>query len=123
MLDALRSVSGRRSIGADKAYDTTDFVAACRERNIAPHVACNDTQVGGSALDGRTTRHASYRVSRIVRKRMEEHFGWGKTIGRIHQTLFRRLRRADQQFKPTVAAGNPMGLARMPIAVPAGAAA
>ncbi|GIK86948.1 MAG: DDE transposase [Betaproteobacteria bacterium] len=120
MLEAMPATSGRRSVGADKAYDTVDFVAACRQRNVAPHVACNDTRNGGSAIDGRTTRHASYRLSQVVRKRIEEHFGWGKTIGRIRQTVFRGLRRVDQQFKLTLTASNLMRLARMAFAVPAG---
>ena len=123
MLDALPRASGRRSVGADKAYDTADFVGACRERNVSPHVACNDTRIGGSAIDGRTTRHAGYRLSQKVRKRIEEHFGWAKTIGRIRQTVFRGLRRVDQQFKLTLTASNLMRLGRMSIAVPAGAPA
>jgi IS5 family transposase len=68
----------RRTLAADKAYDTADFVAALRERNVTPHVAANDGRVGGSALDGRTTRHAGYRASQRLRKRIEEIFGWGK---------------------------------------------
>ena len=120
MLDAVPD-TGRRSIGADKAYDTTDFVAACRERKVTPHIAANVTRRGGSAIDGRTTRHPSYRLSQIVRKRIEEHFGWGKTIGRIRQTLFRGLQRVDQQFKLTMTASNLMRLARMPGGVPYGA--
>jgi IS5 family transposase len=122
MLDALPATATRRSVGADKAYDTADFVTACRERKVTPHVACNDTRIGGSTLDGRTTRHPGYRLSQIVRKRIEEHFGWGKTIGRIRQTVFRGLRRVDQQFKLTLTASNLMRLARMPIAVAVGAA-
>jgi hypothetical protein len=120
MLDAVPK-TGRRSIGADKAYDTTDFVAACRERKVTPHVAANDTRRGGSAIDGRTTRHPGYGLSQIVRKRIEEHFGWGKTIGRIRQTVFRGLQRVDQQFKLTMTASNLMRLARIPGAVPCGA--
>ena len=122
MLDAMPVGSGRRSVGADKAYDTVDFVTACRQRSVAPHVACNATRNGGSAIDGRTTRHPGYRLSQIVRKRIEEHFGWGKTIGRIRQTVFRGLRRVDLQFKLTLTASNLMRLARMPLAVPAGVA-
>ena len=119
MLDAA-SDPGRRSVGADKAYDTADFVAACRERKVTPHVAANDTRRGGSAIDGRTTRHSGYRLSQMVRKRIEEHFGWGKTVGRIRQTVFRGLRRVDLQFKLTMTASNLMRLARMPSVVPAG---
>ena len=118
MLDALPTAVGRRSVGADKAYDTADFVAACRERNVTPHVARNDTRNGGSAIDGRTTGHAGYRLSQIVRKRIEEHFGRGKSIGRIRQTVFRGLKRVDQQFKLTLTASNLMRLARMPLAEP-----
>ncbi len=122
MLDALPTTTRRRSLGADKAYDTTDFVAGCRERGVTPHIAANATRRGGSAIDGRTTRHPSYRLSQIVRKRIEEHFGWGKTIGRIRQTVFRGLRRVDQQFKLTMTASNLMRLARIPVAVPSGTA-
>jgi transposase len=120
MLDAMPTTSARRSLGADKAYDTTDFVAACRERKVTPHVAANDTRRGGSAIDGRTTRHASYHISQTIRKRIEEHFGWGKTIGRIRQTVFRGLQRVDQQFKLTMTASNLMRLARMAVAAPCG---
>ena len=122
MLDATPKTTRRRSVGADKAYDTTDFVAGCRERNVTPHVAANDTRRGGSAIDGRTTRHPSYRISQIIRKRIEEPFGWGKTIGRIRQTVFRGLQRVDQQFKLTMTANNLMRLARIPMAVPCGVA-
>ena len=111
-----------KTIGADKAYDTRDFVEACRSRRVAPHVATQDNRRGGSAIDDRTTRHAGYRISQMVRKRIEEHFGWGKTIGRIRQTVFRGLRRVDQQFKLTLTASNLMRLARMAFAVPAGVA-
>jgi transposase len=120
MLDAVSSGSQRRSLGADKAYDTQDFVAGCRERNVTAHVASNDTRRGGSAIDARTTRHASYRVSQIIRKRIEESFGWAKTVGRIRQTVFRGLERVDQQFKLTMTASNRLRMARMPIAVPNG---
>ena len=79
----LSDVKPRATLLADKAYDTADFVAACRQRNVTPHVAQNDGRRGGSTIDGRTTRHDGYRISQVIRKRIEEHFGWGKTIGRI----------------------------------------
>lgn len=120
MLDAVPG-TGRRSVGADKAYDTADFVAACRERQVTPHVACNDTRRGGSAIDARTTRHPGYRLSQIIRKRIEEPFGWAKTVGRIRQTVFRGLQRVDQQFKLTMTASNLLRIARIPVAVPCGA--
>ena len=119
MLDAVPG-SHAKTVGADKAYDTTDFVAACRGRNVTPHVAQNDTRRGGSAIDGRTTRHAGYRLSQTIRKRIEEHFGWGKTVGRIRQTVFRGIRRVDQHFKLTMTASNIVRMARILFAVPRG---
>ena len=104
------------------SYDTRDFIDACSNRNIVPHVACNDSRRGGSTIDGRTTRHEGYVLSQGVRKRIEEHFGWGKTIGRIRQTVFRGLRRVDQHFKLTMTASNILRIARMPCVVPLGAA-
>jgi len=77
MLDRLPRRS-RRTLAADKAYDTIDFVAALRDRQVTPHLAANDARRGGSTLDGRTTRHAGYRTSQRLRKRVEEIFGWGK---------------------------------------------
>lgn len=107
-----------KTVAADKAYDTADFVAACRQRKTTPHVAQNDTRRGGSAIDGRTTRHDGYRISQMIRKRIEEHFGWGKTVGRIRQTVFRGIRRVDQQFKLTMTASNLTRMARILFAVP-----
>lgn len=119
MLDTLPG-QGPKTLGADKAYDTRDFVAACRMRKVTPHVASNQKRWGGSAIDGRTTRHAGYRASQVVRKRIEEHFGWGKSIGRIRQTVFRGLRRVDQQFKLTMTASNLVRMARILFVAPQG---
>ena len=119
MLDTVPG-TGPKSVGADKAYDTRDFVWGCRERNITPHVACNDARRGGSAIDPRTTRHTGYALSQAIRKRIEEHFGWGKTVGRIRQTMFRGLRRVDQHFKLTMTASNLLRIARIMCAVPQG---
>ncbi|CAE6876441.1 IS5 family transposase ISBusp2 [Paraburkholderia aspalathi] len=110
-----------KTVGADKAYDTRDFVNDCRARNVTPHVARNDDRQGGSAIDGRTSRHAGYRISQIIRKRIEEHFGWGKTVGRIRQTVYRGIRRVDQHFKLTMVASNLTRMARMPGVVQQGA--
>jgi hypothetical protein len=120
-LEMLENITGghkRATAGGDKAYDEASFVKALREMNITPHV--HQYEGRASNIDGRTTRHPGYRLSQIVRKRIEEHFGWGKTIGRIRQTVFRGLRRVDQQFKLTMTASNLMRLARMPGVVPAG---
>jgi transposase len=110
-----------KTVGADKAYDSQDFIDACREQKVTPHVATNDTRNGGSAIDARTTRHPGYALSQTIRKRIEEHFGWGKSIGRIRQTVYRGLRRVDQHFKLTMTASNILRIARMPCAVPQGA--
>lgn len=117
MLDAIPGKHAK-TVAADKAYDTRDFVDACRKRGVTPHVASHSTRWGGSAIDGRTTRHAGYAVSQVIRKRIEEHFGWGKTIGRIRQTVYRGIRRVDQQFKLTMTASNIVRLARMLSAAP-----
>ena len=120
MLDMVPGATPK-TVGADKAYDTQDFIEACRARNVVPHVACNDTRRGGSAIDKRTTRHEGYKISQTIRKRIEEHFGWGKTVGRIRQTVYRGLRRVDQHFKLTMTASNILRMVRMPGVVAQGA--
>jgi transposase len=122
MLDTLPG-KGRKTVGGDKNYDTKDFVAACRKRRVTPHLAVFDTRhYGKSTIDGRTTRHGSYSTSQVFRKRIEEHFGWGKTIGGLRQTVYRGLRRVDQHFKLTMTASNIIRMARIMNAVPEGAA-
>jgi len=64
-----------KTLAADKACDTREFFDAGRQRRVTPHVASNDTRIGGSAIDGRTTRHPGYAISQTIRKRIEEHFG------------------------------------------------
>ena len=120
MLDASPGAHPK-TLGADKAYDTREFIDACRRRRVTPHVASNDTRNGGSAIDGRTTRHAGYAISQTIRKRIEEHFGWGKTIGRIRQTVYRGLERVDQHFKLTMTASNIVRMARILDGLPHGA--
>ena len=122
MLDAVPA-SSPRTVGADKAYDSRDFIDACRRRQVTPHVANNDSGNRRSAIDGRTTRHEGYRLSQIKRKRIEEHFGWGKTVGRIRQTVYRGIRKVDQHFKLTMTASNLVRMARILSAVPQGGAA
>jgi transposase len=99
---------GRITLGADKNYDVEDFVNELRSMNATPHVAAKRT---GSAIDGRTTRHAGYAVSQRIRKRIEEVFGWGKTVGPLAQTMLRGVERVGAQFTFTVAGYN---LARLP---------
>jgi transposase len=96
----------RRTVGADKNYDTAGFVAACRAMNVTPHVARNDNRAGGSAIDGRTSRHAGYKVSQRSRKRVEEPFGWGKSIGLIRQMKVRGLSKVNSVFVLTMIGWN-----------------
>lgn len=91
------------TLGADKNYDTQDFVAKLRQRKVTPHVASNEK---GSAIDGRTTRHDGYRKSLKIRKRIEEVFGWAKTVGPLRQTKFRGLKKVAAQTIFTFAAYN-----------------
>ena len=119
-LAMLDTVPGKqpKSVGAAKTYDTSDFVAACHDKSVTPPVASNDTRRGGSAIDTRTTRHVGYALSQTIRKRIEEHFGWGNAVGHIRQTVYRGLRRVDQHFKLTMTASNILRIARMLSAAP-----
>lgn len=121
-LRLLDCVPGRhaKTLGADKAYDVRDFVSDCRARNVTPHVARNDARQGGSAIDGRTSRHVGYGISQVKRKRIEEHFGWGKTVGKLRQTVYRGIKRVDQHFKLTMVASNLTRMVRILTAVPQG---
>ena len=100
----------RITLGADKAYDTADFVANLRALNVTPHVAQN-TANRRSAIDGRTTRHPGYVASVRIRKRIEEVFGWAKTCGNLRKTRHRGLPRVGWAFTLTAAAYN---LVRLP---------
>ncbi|MGI9289533.1 MAG: IS5 family transposase [Pseudomonadales bacterium] len=106
--DLLAELSGtkKRTVGADKNYDTASFVADCRGMNMTPHVARNDKRPGGSAIDGRTSRHIGYKISQRSRKRVEEPFGWGKTVGLIRQMKVRGLSKVNGVFMMTMIGWN-----------------
>jgi transposase len=87
----------RITVGTDKGYDTRDFVEALRLVQVTPHVAQN-TSNRSSAIDQRTTRHAGYEVSQWKRKRVEEIFGWLKTVGLLRKTRHRGRRRVSWMF-------------------------
>jgi transposase len=89
--------SGQVTVGADKGYDTKDFVAQTRAIDVTPHVAQN-TSGRRSAIDGRTTRHAGYDISQRIRKRVEEVFGWMKTIGLMRKTRHKGVDRVGWMF-------------------------
>ena len=105
--DMVGDLRGRHriTIGADKAYDTQDFVQSLRTLKATPHVAQN---LSGrkSAIDGRTTRHPGYAVSQRLRKRVEEIFGWMKTVGNLRKTRHRGKDRVGWMFTLTAAAYN-----------------
>jgi hypothetical protein len=98
----------RLTLGADKGYDASDFIANLRRMCVTPHVA---GKAKGSAIDGRTTRHAGYAVSQRKRKQVEEPFGWGKTIGQLGKTMLRGVANVGAQFTLNMAAFN---LAKLP---------
>ena len=93
------------TLGADKGYDTKEFVATLRELEVTPHVAQNTTR-RRSAIDGRTTRHSGYALSQQVRKRVEEVFGWLKTVALFRKTRHRGVRRVGWLFTLAAAAYN-----------------
>jgi transposase len=80
-----------RTVGADKNYDTRDFVHVIRELNVTPHVSQNLKRTGGSAIDGRTTRHPGYAASQACRPRVERTFGWTKCIAGLRKIKLRGL--------------------------------
>ena len=98
----------RLTLGADKGYDSADFVAELRQACVTPHIA---RKVRHSAIDGRTTRHEGYALSQKRRKKIEEPFGWAKTVGGMAQTMLRGVERVRARFTLTMAACN---LARLP---------
>jgi hypothetical protein len=109
MIDRHSPGSTRRlTVGADKGFDAADFVAEMRRACVTPHVA---QKARHSAIDGRTTRHEGYALSLKHRKRIEEAFGWAKTVGGMAQTAYRGIERVRSRFILTMAANN---LARLP---------
>jgi Transposase DDE domain len=94
----------RVTIAADKAYDTKDFVAVMRDLKVTPPVTQKEKRPGSSALDRRTTRHAGYQISQRKRKRMEEVFGWMKTVGLLRKTRHRGVFKVRWVFPFTAAA-------------------
>jgi transposase len=104
---------GQVTLGADKNYDSKDHVAQLRERKVTPHVA----QKKNSAIDGRTSRHAGYKVSQQKRKRIEEIFGWLKTVGMLRKTRHRGLLRVGWVFSFAASAYNLVRMRNLAAAV------
>jgi hypothetical protein len=101
--------SRRVTLGADKGYDTQDFVTMCRRMNVTPHVARREW----SKVDGRTTRHAGYQASQRIRKRVEEIFGWVKTVGGGRKLRYRGVERNRLWWEFTAAAYNLLRTAKL----------
>jgi len=105
------------TLGADRGYDAADFVEELRGMNVRPHVAQN-TSGRRSAIDKRTTRHPGYAASQRIRKRIEEAFGWIKTIAGLRQTKLRGLAKVDWAFTFTTAAYDLVRVSKLVDAVP-----
>ena len=105
-----------KTLGADRGYHASDFVDGLRSMNMTPHIAQAKNR-NTSGLDGRTTRHAGYAVSQRIRKRVEEIFGWFKTVGGLRKTRFRGVERTQEYVFMLGAAYN---LLRMSQLVPTG---
>jgi transposase len=120
MLEQIPSTR-RVTVGADKGYDTKDFISECQHLKVTPHVAQNVKRNGGSALDGRTTRHAGYAISQRKRKRIEECFGWLKTIALMRKVRHRGIEKVGWVFTFAAAAYNLVRMRNL-LARPVGAA-
>jgi transposase len=106
------------TVGGDKGFDTRDFVKECRNLQVTPHVAQNHARPGGSAIDGRTTRHAGYALSQRKRKRIEECFGWLKTIALMRKVRHRGVCKVHWIFTFACAAYNLVRMRNLAAAVP-----
>ena len=106
-VELLKPVAGKKriTVAGDKGYDTGDFVKALRGLRVTPHVAQN-TSGRNSAIDARTTRHPGYAISQRIRKRIEEIFGWDKTVAGLRKTRFRGPERTNWWFVLSQAAYN-----------------
>jgi transposase len=102
------------TLGGDKNFDTKDFVMELREINVTPHVAQNTSRT--SAIDGRTTRHRGYAASQRIRKRIEEGFGWMKTVAGLRKTKYRGLETVGWAFTFGATAYNLVRLPKLMIA-------
>lgn len=107
------------TVGGDKGFDTRGFVAECRNLGVTPHVAQNHARAGGSAIDARTTRHAGYRISQRKRKRIEECFGWLKTVAGMRKVRHRGVCKVDWIFTFACAAYNLVRMRNLATTVPA----
>jgi transposase len=115
----LEQIAGTQplTVGGDKGFDTRDFVKECRHMRVTPHVAQNLERRGGSAIDGRTTRHPGYAISQNKRKRIEECFGWLKTIALLRKVRHRGVCKVHWTFTLACAAYNLVRMRNLAAAV------
>ena len=106
------------TVGGDKGFDTRGFVEECRNVGATPHVAQNHARPGGSAIDERTTRHAGYAISQKRRKRIEECFGWLKTIALLRKVRHRGVCKVHWIFAFACAAYNLVRIRNLSAIVP-----
>jgi len=113
-LEMLGKIPGKRriTVGGDKNYDTKGFVAECRSMTITPHVARRETSI----VDGRTTRHPGYQVSQRIRKRVEEIFGWDKTVAGGRKLRYKGVERNGLWWELTAAAYDLLRMAKIALA-------
>jgi transposase len=117
----LEQIAGTQqvTVGGDKGFDTKDFVKECRHMRVTPHVAQNVARRGGSAIDGRTTGHLGYAISQRKRKRIEECFGWLKTVALLRKVRHRGVCKVHWIFTLACAAYNLVRMRNLAAAVPA----
>jgi transposase len=113
MLARLPASARRRTVAGDKGYDTRGFVADARDLGFTPHVAQNTSGNRRSAIDGRTTRHPGHGISMRIRKRIEEPFGWVKTVGGGRKLRYTGRERNRAWFKITTATYNLIRIAAL----------
>lgn len=109
MLDRTLPGTKRITLGGDKGYDVASFIGDLRDRNVTPHIAAKDN----SRLDQRTRRHEGYSISQVVRKRVEEIFGWCKTVGNFRRTRYKGVDRTQQAAFMVGAAFNLVRMANL----------
>jgi transposase len=117
----LEQIAGTQqvTVGGDKGFDTKDFVKECRHMRVTPHVAQNVARRGGSAIDGRTTGHLGYAISQRKRKRIEECFGWLKTVALLRKVRYRGVCKVHWVFTLGCAAYNLVRMRNLAAAAPA----
>jgi IS5 family transposase len=114
MLDRQRHNGIRpTTLGCDKGYDVRRFIEDLRERDVTPHVAQQITWQRRSRIDGRTTRHPGYAISQRCRKKVEEIFGWMKTVGGFRKTRYRGQARTSLWSYLVAAAYNLIRMAKL----------